>query len=139
MKTIGGDQASPGLLFGPTQLAGSRIRTGSALSSIFDGLQSPLEEVADASGLFFCPEGIYFADRLNRKKHWDYAPEAKAGQVIDARRHTGVNDFRGQVPPSHHGALLSITAAITLTWVITAGRLSWVDTVIAKAKDAQGN
>src|SRR5271169_6939512 len=42
------------------------------LTSIFDGLQNPLEKVADATGLFLL-RGVYITP-LDRSRHWDYYP-----------------------------------------------------------------
>ena len=50
------------------------------ISTIFDGLQNPLERVADASGLFL-NRGIYMPS-LDRQKHWDYQPVAKEGDIL---------------------------------------------------------
>lgn len=50
------------------------------LTSIFDGLQNPLEEMADLSGVYM-KRGIYLPP-LNREKKWDFQPEAKPGDVL---------------------------------------------------------
>src|SRR3989344_6702074 len=47
------------------------------LGLIVDGLQNPLEKVADASGLFLS-RGIYLTP-LDRTRHWDFVPLVKAG------------------------------------------------------------
>ena len=51
------------------------------LSSILDGLQNPLEDVANAAGLFL-PRGVYIP-ALDRKRKWDYEPSAKMGQIVE--------------------------------------------------------
>jgi V/A-type H+-transporting ATPase subunit A len=50
------------------------------LTSILDGLQNPLEKVADSAGLFLA-RGIYMPP-LDRTRHWDYNPTAKAGDIV---------------------------------------------------------
>ena len=50
------------------------------LTSIVDGLQNPLERVADATGLFLS-RGVYIQP-LDRTKHWDYIPTAKVGDAV---------------------------------------------------------
>ena len=52
------------------------------LTSIFDGLQNPLEQVADATGLFLS-RGVYIPP-LDFKSHWDFHPIAKEGDVLMA-------------------------------------------------------
>ena len=51
------------------------------ISAIFDGLQNPLEKVADASGLFL-QRGVYIPP-LDRQKHWDFQPVAKKGDLLE--------------------------------------------------------
>ena len=50
------------------------------LTSIFDGLQNPLVNIAEHSG-YFLPRGVY-VNALNRKKKWDYTPIAKIGDKV---------------------------------------------------------
>lgn len=104
------------------------------LSSIVDGLQNPLEEVAKASG-FFLPRGVYLPP-LDRKRKWDYETKAKVGQILKRGDTLGVT-LEGRfhhlimVPFSHYGSY-------QITWVIPSGSYP-IDTVIAKAKDASGH
>ncbi len=89
------------------------------ISSIFDGLQNPLEEVAIATGLFL-PRGVYL-NALDRKKKWDFKPLAKKGDllergdaigfVLEGRFHHKI-----MIPFSHFGKY-------TLTFVINQGTL----------------
>lgn len=103
------------------------------LTSIVDGLQNPLEQVADATGLFLS-RGIYLAP-LDRKKHWDYVPTAKIGDVVER------GDFLGYTMEGrfHHQIMVPFSryGKYTLTWQIKAGSYT-VDTVIAKAVDESG-
>lgn len=103
------------------------------LSRIFDGLQNPLEEVAEFSG-FFLPRGVYMAP-LDKKRHWDYVPTAKVGDKLirgDTLGTTLENRFQHKVmlPFSRFGSY-------KITWVIAPGSYT-VEEVIAKAVDEQG-
>lgn len=103
------------------------------LSSIVDGLQNPLEKVADASGLFL-PRGIYLAP-IDRKKHWDYTPVVKIEDVVE-RGDTLGTTLEG---PFHHQVMVPFAkyGSYKITWVIKPGSYH-VDTVIAKAIDSEG-
>jgi len=103
------------------------------LSSIFDGLQNPLVEVADEAGLFL-PRGIYL-NALERDKNWEYEPKVAVGDVVKRGNTLGVTHegrFRHHVmvPFKNFGEY-------TITWVIDKGSYN-IDTVVAKAKDANG-
>ena len=52
------------------------------LEQIYDGLQNPLPQLAQQSGLFL-KRGIYL-DCLDRSKQWEFTPVAKAGDTIRA-------------------------------------------------------
>ena len=104
------------------------------LSSIYDGLQNPLENVAEESGLFL-PRGVYL-NPIDRKKKWDYQPVAKVGDVLKRGETLGTTQeerfvHRIMVPFSRYGNY-------KITWVIAPGQYS-VDTVVAKAQDESGN
>lgn len=103
------------------------------LTSILDGLQNPLEEVAISSG-FFLPRGVYVAP-LDRKRKWDYEPKAKIGDVIK-RGETIGSTMEGRF---HHLIMVpfSMYGTYKLTWVISPGSYT-IDTVVAKAKDEAG-
>lgn len=103
------------------------------LSRIFDGLQNPLEEVAEFSG-FFLPRGVYMAP-LDRKRKWEYHPTAKVGDKVvrgDALGTTQENRF-------HHKVMVPFSkfGKFEITWVIKPGSYS-IEEVVAKAKDEKG-
>jgi V/A-type H+-transporting ATPase subunit A len=103
------------------------------LSSIFDGLQNPLVNVANVAG-FFLPRGLYLS-ALDRHRHWDFEPTAKVGDELIrgetiGTTHEGRFIHRIMIPFSHYGTY-------KLTWVISPGSYN-VDTVIAKAVDEAG-
>jgi V/A-type H+-transporting ATPase subunit A len=103
------------------------------LESIFDGLQNPLEDVANEAGLFL-PRGIYIAP-LNRHRHWDYIPEVKIGQKVK-RGDTLGTTLEGRF--RHHVMVpFRLYDNYEITWVIAPGAYS-IDTVVAKGKDSKG-
>lgn len=103
------------------------------LQSIVDGLQNPLEEIAEASG-FFLPRGLYLPP-IDRKQRWDYEPVAKVGQVLQ-RGDTLGTTMEGRF---HHHIMVpfSLYGSYKLTWVIPTGSYT-VDTVVAKAQGDDG-
>jgi V/A-type H+-transporting ATPase subunit A len=103
------------------------------LSSIFDGLENPLVQVADAAG-FFLPRGVYVPP-LDRKKKWDYEPLAKVGQVLKRGDSLG-ETLEGRF---HHHIMIpfSLFGTYKLTWAIAPGAYT-IDTVVAKVVDDKG-
>lgn len=103
------------------------------LSSIFDGLQNPLVNVADISG-YFLPRGLYLS-ALDRQRHWDFEPTAKVGEELSRGDVIGTTiegrfQHRIMVPFAYYGRY-------KLTWVIAEGSYP-IDTVVAKAVDETG-
>lgn len=103
------------------------------LSSIVDGLQNPLEKVADATGLFIS-RGVYIPP-LDRARHWDYHPTAKQGDVVRRGDSLGFT-MEGRF---HHQIMVPFTyyGDYTITWTIKPGSYS-IDTIVAKAVDDKG-
>lgn len=103
------------------------------ISSIFDGLQNPLKEVADAAGLFL-PKGLYLSP-LNREKKWEFEPKAVEGQRVKrgdilAVTHEGRFEHKIMVP-------FSLFDSYQLAWIAPKGSYT-VEEVIAKVKDESG-
>jgi len=103
------------------------------LSTIYDGLQNPLEDLAKEAGLFL-PRGMYI-EPIDREKHWYYEPKAKVGDQLVRGQTLGTtmeNRF-------HHHIMVPFTlyGKYTLTWTISTGTYS-ADTVVAKAVDEHG-
>ncbi|MFY7842857.1 MAG: V-type ATP synthase subunit A [Rhabdochlamydiaceae bacterium] len=103
------------------------------LTSIVDGLQNPLESLAEACGLFL-KRGVYVPP-INRSKHWDYEPTAHVGEEIergDSLGYTMEGSFKHliMVPFNHYGKY-------KLVWVIKPGSYT-VDTILAVAVDEKG-
>ncbi|MBI2743481.1 MAG: V-type ATP synthase subunit A [Chlamydiales bacterium] len=103
------------------------------LTSILDGLQNPLEKVADATGLFLS-RGVYMPP-LDRNRHWDYHPSVKVGDTVVRGDYLGFT-MEGRF---HHQIMVpfALYGVYTVTWVIKPGSYS-IDTVIAKAVDEKG-
>lgn len=103
------------------------------LTSILDGLQNPLEQVANASGLFL-PRGIYLPP-IDRTRKWDFEPVAKVGDNVQR------GDTLGTTLEErfHHRIMVpfNLFGRYKLTWVISPGSYN-VDTVVAKGVDENG-
>lgn len=103
------------------------------LSSVVDGLQNPLEELAKEAGLFL-PRGLYLSP-LDREQRWDFEPVAKVGDKLVRGEVLGTTKENRFV----HKIMVPFTlyGRYTVTWVIGPGSYT-VDTVVAKAEDDQG-
>ncbi|KKL03598.1 hypothetical protein LCGC14_2624540, partial [marine sediment metagenome] len=103
------------------------------LTSIYDGLQNPLEKIAEKAG-FFLSRGLYL-NALDRDKKWDFVSKIKVGTKVKR------GDFLGEVKESHFNHQIMTPFiyrnTLTITWVIKNGSYN-IDTVIAKAKDENG-
>lgn len=103
------------------------------LTSIFDGLQNPLNEVADHSGLFL-PRGVYLPP-LDREKRWEYEPTVEIGHIVRRGDTLGVTK-EGRFP--HHVMVpFKLFGNYTINWVIKPGFYP-IDTVVARAVDGKG-
>jgi V/A-type H+-transporting ATPase subunit A len=103
------------------------------LTSIFDGLQSPLEKVARETG-YFLERGCYIP-ALDRQHRWEFTPLAQPGAIVRRGSHLG------KVPEGRFNHLImvpfSLHKTVQLTWVAPAGQYT-VEHVIAKGLDAEG-
>lgn len=103
------------------------------LSSIVDGLQNPLEKVAEKKGLFL-ERGIYLS-HLDREKKWAFKKVAAVGDIVRRGSYLGKtleNKFTHfiMVP-------FSMMHDYTVDWVADDGEYT-VNEVIAKLKDESG-
>jgi V/A-type H+/Na+-transporting ATPase subunit A len=103
------------------------------LGAIVDGLQNPLEKVADATGLFLS-RGVYMPP-LDRERHWDFHPTAKVGDVVVRGDKLGYT-MEGRF---HHKIMVpfALSGEYTLTWVEKSGSYT-IETCIAKGVDKKG-
>src|SRR3989344_9694628 len=103
------------------------------LTSFFDGLQNPLEEVARATGLYLS-RGVYLPP-LDREKKWDFTPIAKPGDVLKR------GDPLGSVPEGRFQHWIMVPFAlfgkVKLTSIVKAGAYT-LDVVIAEGEDEKG-
>ena len=103
------------------------------LGRIYDGLQNPLEILADISGIYL-PRGQY-VEALDRVKKWEVTHVAKIGdELFRGDTIITVKEFRFD-----HQIMLPFKfyGKYKLTWLIAPGSYT-VDTVIAKVKDQNG-
>lgn len=104
------------------------------LSKVYDGLQNPLNLLAEKSG-FFLQRGIYLR-ALDRNVMWDYTPSAKAGDKVVA------GDRIGSVPEGIIKHYIMIPFHLRGEYVIQeikpAGKYN-IDEVLAVIADDQGS
>ena len=104
------------------------LRTGSPLSvelgpgiltTIFDGIQRPLETIAHNEKSVFIPRGVEVAP-LDAKKSWHYKPnkKVKVGDLISGGDVLGTvfendlfNEHKIMLPPKGKGKITSIRSA----------------------------
>lgn len=104
------------------------------LSCVYDGLQNPLEKIAETAGVYL-PRGFYGAS-LDTKKVWDFHPTAQAGDKVRRGDELGyVMEMR-----FHHSIMVPFSSFddYTLTYVAPKGTYT-IEHIIAKAVDTSGN
>ena len=103
------------------------------LKMVFDGLQNPLDKLAEHSG-FFLEKGVYL-DALDKTVKWDFTPILKSGDKVIA------GDYLGHVPEGIHTHYICFPFASRGTWELTsvaeAGAYT-IEDVIATAKNDKG-
>jgi V/A-type H+/Na+-transporting ATPase subunit A len=120
----------------PVELTGEMLSVElgpGLLARVYDGLQNPLEEVADRYGVFL-PRGAE-VDGLDRRQKWSFVPVVDAGVRLRAGQTLGTVQegsftHRIMIPFDQRGE-------VEVTW-IQQGNLV-VDTPIARIRDEQGN
>ena len=104
------------------------------LKQVYDGLQNPLPELAEAAG-FFLERGIYLK-ALDREVSWEFTPIAKIGDTVLKA------DTLGSVPegPFTHNIMVPFTLLkkYTVKSIKDSGSYK-VDDVIATLEDDKGN
>ncbi|MDY5695351.1 MAG: hypothetical protein SPK75_03135, partial [Victivallales bacterium] len=103
------------------------------LTQVYDGLQNPLEKLAEQAG-FFLKRGLYL-DPLDYSSTWEFTPVAKVGDKLSA------SDKIGWVPEGifHHYIMLpfAFQGVWEVTEVAPKGVYKLTDTM-AKVKNARG-
>lgn len=104
------------------------------LKQVYDGLQNPLNELAEKSG-FFLQRGLYLP-ALDYEKEWDFTPVAKKGDKVNA------GDKLGTVPEGLFDHWIMVNFDLPGTWtieeIIKAGKYKIGDTV-AKIVNEKGD
>lgn len=102
------------------------------LGTVFDGLQNPLETLANRDG-FFLKRGHY-ADALDRQRQWSFVPLCRTGD----RLHAG--DVLGTVQERRveHKIMVpfDMDGMVELTWI--QGGSFTIDEPIARIRDGSG-
>ena len=104
------------------------------LAQVYDGLQNPLNELAEQSG-FFLQRGVYLR-ALDREAKWDFTPIAKVGDKVKA------GDRIGSVPEAIVTHYIMIPFAWKGAWTIksiTPAGSYTIDDVMANVVDEHGN
>ncbi len=101
----------------PVHLTGSPLSVElgpGLLTSIYDGIQRPLDIIVQKAGDFIS-RGVT-ADKLPRDKKWDFKPVAKvgdkliAGDILGTVQETSIIEHKIMVPPGISGEVVSIEA-----------------------------
>lgn len=104
------------------------------LKRVFDGLQNPLEDIAEQAG-YFLPRGVYL-DPIPRDIDWHWTPTAKVGDTVEKAM------FLGWVPEESvkHKIMVpfNFQGKGTVKEIAPAGDYK-VDREIAKIEDEAGN
>ena len=82
------------------------------LAQVYDGLQNPLNELAEKAG-FFLKRGVYL-DPLEDSSTWDFTPVAKVGDKVHA------GDRLGSVPEGIFTHYIMLPFAFRGTWEVTS-------------------
>lgn len=141
---IAGDQAEMQIFEDPRGVkVGDKVEfTGELLSvelgpglltMVYDGLQNPLDALAEKSG-FFLERGVYLP-ALDRKAQWDFTPKARVGDRLCA------GDTIGTTPEGifTHRIMLPFSWAgeWEVEWVVEPGQYT-VDTEVCRARNELG-
>jgi len=104
------------------------------LGQVYDGLQNPLPQLAQAAG-FFLERGVYL-DALPTSNTWQFTPKVKPGDKVERA------DTLGTVPEGSftHRIMVpfNLYGSYTVSWVKESGSYNIRET-IAELKDEKGN
>ncbi|MDR1869472.1 MAG: V-type ATP synthase subunit A [Treponema sp.] len=104
------------------------------LGQVYDGLQNPLPQLAQAAG-YFLERGVYL-DALSKDTSWQFTPTAKQGDRVERA------DTLGTVPEGSftHRIMVpfNLYGNYTVSWIKQAGSYKIRDT-IAELADEKGN
>jgi V/A-type H+-transporting ATPase subunit A len=103
------------------------------LAQVFDGLQNPLQDLAESYG-FFLQRGVFFK-ALDREATWEFTPEASQGDSVSA------GDVLGSVPEGIFSHRIMVPFGLEGRFTVSeiAGRGQYtVEETIARLKDDSG-
>ncbi|MCB1773406.1 MAG: V-type ATP synthase subunit A [Gammaproteobacteria bacterium] len=110
------------------------------LQGIFDGVQRPLDQIADVAGDNI-PRGLR-VDSLDRERQWAFEPadglepgqEVTAGAVLGSVQETETIEHRILVPPDVSGELIDLAPAGEYTLEATIARVRGADGDVHKLR-----
>ncbi|KAL3315871.1 V-type proton ATPase catalytic subunit A [Cichlidogyrus casuarinus] len=120
------------------------VKTGSSLSvelgpgimtSIFDGIQRPLQEINVLTNSIYIPKGVNVPS-LDRKKEWEFQPE----KSLSVGMHISGGDIYGYVPENtfvNHRMMLAPNCQGTVKWIAPAGNYTVDQDVIVTEFDGK--
>jgi V/A-type H+-transporting ATPase subunit A len=102
------------------------------LSTVFDGLQNPLADIAAQHG-FFLPRGV-LTNALDQTRKWAFEPAVKSGDTVHA------GDTLGTVPEGRFEHKVMVPFALAGTWSVARIRQGSfrIDEVVATLKNDRG-
>ena len=104
------------------------------LGQVYDGLQNPLPQLAQAAG-YFLERGVYM-DALSAEPTWEFTPHVKGGDKVERA------DTLGTVPEGSFTHRIMVPfylyGAFTVSWVKPKGSYNIRET-IAELTDEKGN
>ncbi|MGD2169696.1 MAG: V-type ATP synthase subunit A [Chlamydiota bacterium] len=104
------------------------------LTTVYDGLQNPLEKVAEKTGLYL-KRGVYLKP-IDRDVKWEFTPKCEVNQSVQK------GDLLGTVKEGHFEHKIMVPfqqyGSYTVTWVAKQGSYT-VEETLVKAKDEKGN
>lgn len=103
------------------------------LTKVYDGLQNPLNLLAEKAG-FFLKRGLYL-DALDMDSQWDYTPIAKPGDTVIA------GDYLGSVPEGMFTHYIMVPFRFAGSWQVVSNAAPGkydLKTPVARLRNAEG-
>lgn len=103
------------------------------LSTVFDGLQNPLADIAAEHG-FFLPRGV-LTNALDHTRKWSFEPKVTSGAPVNA------GDTLGLVPEGRFNHRIMVPFGLKGTWTVERIREGsfTIEEVVVTLKDDRGN
>ncbi|WP_289036384.1 V-type ATP synthase subunit A [uncultured Roseibium sp.] len=102
------------------------------LSTVFDGLQNPLADIAAQHG-FFLPRGV-LTNALDTARKWSFEPAVKSGDQVQA------GDVLGKVPEGRFEHRIMVPFSLKGKWSVERVREGsyTIDEIVVTLKDDRG-